>query len=432
MLYQWLETQRALMRSIDAWAAFAGGAWHPAGENVASAGMRGAVVAVPGSDWLYRLLRSAPEPPPFNIASVSIGGRHVKIAEDVADRTAFCALRRFARVPADGESLDGIGASVLLCTPLAGHHAVMLRETVEALLEDADVYVTDWANARDVPLSESRFGLDDYVLALERFMGGLADEGLHVLAVCQATAPTVAAAALVASAGGTPPRSLTLMGGPIDTRLNPTGVDRFAVAHSLEWFRNTVIDTVPPHYAGAGRRIYPGYLQHAAIVAAHPHRQLALEARYLASRLTGDAAQTAATLRALDEYGAVLDMDEDYFLETLSIIFQEQRLARGTWEVDGRHVRPQTLAATALCTVEGDRDDITGAGQTHAAHALCSAVPDKRRLRFTIADCDHYDLFTGPRWRDTIHPALQQFWRAIGEGSGGRGPALASIRGSSA
>jgi polyhydroxyalkanoate depolymerase len=432
MLYQWLEAQRTLIRSIDAWAAFAETTLNPARKSVASGALRDAPVGVPGCDWLYRLWRAEPEPPPFDIASVTIGSQRVRIVEDVVDRTAFCALRRFTRVRADaGEPLDGTRASVLLCPPLAGHHAVMLRETVETLLEDTDVYVTDWADARDVPLAAGRLGLDNYVLALERFMSQLTDGGLHVLAVCQATVPTVAAAALLASAGGTPPLSLTLVGGPIDTRLNPTCLDRFAAMHSIEWFRNTVLDTVPAGYAGAGRRIYPGYLQHAAIVAAHPHRQLALEALYWANRLAGNAAQAAASLRSLKEYAAVLDMDEAYFLETLSVIFHEQRLARGGWTVNGRHVRTQSLSSTALCTIEGDRDDITGAGQTHAAHALLSAVPETQRLRFTIAACDHYDLFTGPRWRGAIHPTLKRVWRAIGasRARGGRpAQALSSIR----
>ncbi len=407
MLYDWLETQRALMRSMDAWAtSIARACGLPA--------QRPESFAVPGCEWLRRVFQARLEPPPFAIASATVGGRRIAVEESVVDGTAFCVLRRFARQAGAAIGLDH-GAPILLCTPLAGHHAVMLRETVETLLEDADVYVTDWANARDVPLAEGRFGLDDYVLTVERFMRRLCRDGLHVLAVCQGTVPAIAAAALVAARGEPAPISVTLMGGPIDTRLNPTAVDRLAATHSLDWFRATVIDTVPAGYRGAGRRIYPGYLQHAAIVAAHPHRQLALETRYWASRLAGDAATIAASRRALDEYAAVLDMTEDYFLDTLRLIFKEQRLARGAWAVDGRRVRGSVLGSIALCTVEGDRDDITGAGQTHAAHAVCGAMPGAPRKRLTIADCDHYDLFTGPRWREAIHPALAAFWRETHE-----------------
>ena len=289
----------------------------------------------------------------------------------------------------------------------------MLRETVETLLQDGDVYVTDWSNARDVPLAAGTFGLDDYVLAVERFLRKLGGAHTHVIAVCQATAPTLAAAALLARAGEVPPLSLTLMGGPIDTRLNPTAVDRLAQSHSLDWFRETVIDTVPPRYAGSGRRVCPGFIQHAAIVAAHPHRQLALESRYWSSRLSADSTAIANSLRSLNEYAAILDMAEDYLLDTIRVIFQEQHLACGEWRVGGRRVQPQDLASTALCTVEGDRDDITGAGQTHAAHTLCSAIPVQKRCRLTISDCDHYDLFTGPRWHEVIHPAVVQFWASV-------------------
>ncbi len=408
MFYAWLEAQRALMRSVDAWAALARCA---AGVPAMPDPLLAPLVA-PGCDWVYRLYKAAPEPPPFGIDAVEIDGRRVPVAEEVVDTVPFCTLRRFRRL-LDDESRAAALPAVLLCTPLAGHHAVMLRETAETLLTDADVYVTDWADARTVPLSAGRFGLDDYVLTLARFMQRLVADGLHVVAVCQATAPSVAAAARVVEDGGMPPRSLTLMGGPIDTRLNPTVVDRLAATHSLAWFRSAVIDTVPAGHAGAGRRVYPGYIQHAAIVAAHPHRQFALESRYWTCRLAGRPDATAASLRALNEYAAVLDMSEDYFLETLEVVFQQQRLARGTWVVDGRLIRPQLLANTALCTVEGDRDDITGAGQTHAAHDVCTAVPAAWRARLTVEDCDHYDLFTGPRWHERIHPALVRFWREI-------------------
>jgi polyhydroxyalkanoate depolymerase len=461
MLYQWLETQRTLMRSMDAWAALTAapwGAWAASGNCGAAGpsdddGARVAPLALPGCDWMVRLLQASPEPPPFGIETVDIDGQTVAVTETIADRTPFCALRAFARGGkvraahrgehrADAENVrqarhasaperagrhrrtssDALAAElvgsasracVLLVTPLAGHHAVMLRETVETLLESCDVYVTDWANARDVPLAHGKFGLDDYVLALERFLRLLGGRGVHVVAVCQAAPPALAASALIAASRDVPaPLSVTLMGGPIDTRLHPTMIDRLAATHDIEWFRHTVIDVVPQPYLGVGRRIYPGYVQHAAIVAAHPHRQLALESRYWKSRLAGDARTIAKSLRALNEYSAVLDMDERYFLDTLRIVFQEQRLARGEWSIGGRRVAPEALCETALCTIEGDRDDITGAGQTHAAHNLCSSLPDAMRMRLTIDDCDHYDLFTGPRWHEAIYPALRSFWMA--------------------
>ncbi|MEM5454650.1 polyhydroxyalkanoate depolymerase [Paraburkholderia phytofirmans] len=410
MWYSWLEEQRALMQSLSDWAMPGCDAW-------LSPSMPCVPVAAAGYDWLCRLVRPTLEAPPFGIEAVTMGTRSVPVVEQVVDSTPFCALRQFARAhspvaPRRGQK-RAKPPDIFLCAPLAGHHAVMLRETVETLLQDGDVYVTDWANARDVPLAAGPFGLDDYVLAVERFLLKVGCAHTHVIALCQATAPTLAAASLLAREGEAPPLSLTLMGGPIDARLNPTAVDRLAQSHSLDWFRDTVIDTVPPGYAGSGRRVCPGFIQHAAIVAAQPHRQLALELRYWSSRLSVDAKAIAASLRALNEYAAVLDMAEDYMLDTIRVIFQEQQLARGTWRVGGRCIQPQDLAGTALCTVEGDRDDIAGAGQTHAAHTLCSAVPVSKRCRVTIPDCDHYDLFTGPRWREVIHPAVVRFWRSM-------------------
>ncbi|GLU35618.1 polyhydroxyalkanoate depolymerase [Trinickia caryophylli] len=406
MLYDWLEAQRALARAAGVWSACVG-------QLCGLPARTDEPVGLPGYGWLWRFFQRPPAPPPFGITCISNGRERIAIDETVVERTPFCALRLFSRRQPGAAPADSPHDAIFLCAPLAGHHAVMLRETVETLLQESDVYVTDWADARDVPLADGAFGLDDYVLTLERFMLRAGPRRLHVIAVCQATAPTLAAAALLAARGEPAPLSLTLMGGPIDTRFNPTSIDRLATAHDVEWFRWAVIDTVPSGYRGAGRRVYPGYLQHAAIVAAHPHRQLALESRYWASRVSHDAARIAASQRALDEYAAVLDMTEDYFLDTVRVVFREQRLARGTWEVGGQRVRGDALVDTALATVEGDRDDITGAGQTHAAHALCPRVPEAMRMRLSIRECDHYDLFSGPRWREEIHPALACFRRAV-------------------
>lgn len=400
MWYAWVEAQRNLIRTAGAWAAFSASAW-------------GSWPALLGSDWLSTLLQpQSAEVPPFGIESVTIGSRTIPVAERIADSTPFCVLRHFAR---EADSVPRTrrhkAPDILIGAPLAGHHAVMLRETVEALLQDGDVYLTDWVDARDVPLSAGAFGLDDYVLLIERFLRKIGRERIHVVAVCQATAPTLAALALLASEGDVPAASLTLMGGPIDTRLNPTGLARFAQSHSVDWFRRTLIDTVPPPYAGAGRRVYPGYCQQAAIAAAFPRHKWELEADYWSSQAAADAEGIARSLRHMGEYAAVLDMDEHYFLDTLQVIFHEQQLARGTWQVDGREVRPQALSSIALCTVEGTHDTVTGAQQTHAAQALCSGITDNKRLGLTIADCDHYGLFMGPRWRNEIHPAVTRFWQ---------------------
>ncbi|TKC86288.1 polyhydroxyalkanoate depolymerase [Trinickia terrae] len=399
MWYAWVEAQRNLLRAAGAWAALGAGAW--------------GWPALIGADWLAPMLQPRPEVPPFGIASVTIGRRRIPVAERIADSTPFCALRHFAREPGSlPPTRRRPSPDILICAPLAGHHAVMLRETVEAFLQNGDVYLTDWTDARDVPLSAGGFGLDDYVLVIERFLRRFGGKRIHVVAVCQATAPTLAALALLASEGAMPAASLTLMGGPIDTRLNPTDLARFAQSHSVDWFRRNLIDTVPPPYAGAGRRVYPAYCQQAAIAAAYPKHQMELEADYWSSQAKADTEGVARSLRQMGEYAAVLDMDEHYFLDTLQVIFQEQLLARGTWQVKGRDVRPGALSSIALCTVEGARDNVTGAQQTHAAHALCSGIAERRRLGLTIADCDHYGLFMGPTLRNQIHPAVTQFWRA--------------------
>jgi polyhydroxyalkanoate depolymerase len=407
MWYAWLETQRNLMRMLGAWSLPAGDGNTKAGETRAAA---------VGYDWLYRLIQPPAEAPRFDIPTVRIGGRDVAVVEQVIERTPFCALRKFSRAPDVGAFLPEPGSdapAVFLCAPLAGHHAVMLREAVETLLQVGDVYVTDWANARDVPLDAGSFGLDDYVLVIQQFLRATGSTALHIVAVCQATSPALAAAALSASAGELPARSITLMGGPIDARIAPTQIGKFAGTHSLDWFRNTAIDTVPPPHPGAGRRVYPGFVQHAAFVAANPDRQWALESGYWAAQCSGDERATASALRRLNEYAAVLDMTEDYFLDSIRVSFQEYSLARGTWQIGTQPVRPQDIVSTALCTVEGARDDITGAGQTHAAQTLCSGIAPAMRQMLTVENCDHYDLFTGPKWHDVIYPALTAFWRSI-------------------
>ncbi|QCP49883.1 polyhydroxyalkanoate depolymerase [Trinickia violacea] len=391
MWYTWIEAQRNLVRTARAlgWPALA------------------------GYDGASQLLQPLPPVPGFDIAAVTIGGNPVPVTEEIVDSTPFCALRRFSRERDALPSARRADPAILLCAPLAGHHAVMLRDMVETLLEDGDVYLTDWTDARDVPLAEGDFGLDDCVLAVERFMHKIGGERMHVVAVCQACVPALAALALVANSGAVPAASLALMGGPIDTRIHPSSLARFAQSHSVDWFCRTLIDSVPQPYAGAGRRVYPGFYQQIAMFTSFPQHKWALEAGYWSCRLAGNEAGIARSLRDLGEYAAVLDMDEHYFLDTIRVIFQEQRLARGTWRIGGRLVRPRALSSLALCTVEGGRDNVTGAGQTHAAHALCGAIPESFRQQLTIAGCDHYGLFSGERWRDAIHPALVRFWRSL-------------------
>ncbi|MDN7654391.1 polyhydroxyalkanoate depolymerase [Burkholderia multivorans] len=356
-------------------------------------------------DDLFEPLVGAPAGPPgFEIRPLTLDGRDVAIDERVIAHTAFCDLRRFARADAS--------RTVLLCVPLAGHSAVMMRETVETLLADGDVCVTDWLNARDVPLECGRFGLDEYVAMLDGFIDALAlgDRPLHVVAVCQATVPALGALALRAVRGLAPPASLTLIGGPLDARLNPSTLGTAAAAHSLEWCRRNLIDIVPPGFAGHGRPVFPTYLQQGEIALVYPQRFLSLMEDYARAASRFDPAALAAARRALREYTALLDMPAEYVLDTIDVVFQRMCIANGTWEVGGRCVEPAALRDLALLTVEGARDAVTGAGQTHAALAMCSGLDARDRHRADIEDCDHYGLFSGAHWRDDVHPALQRLF----------------------
>ncbi|WP_175999049.1 polyhydroxyalkanoate depolymerase [Burkholderia stabilis] len=347
-------------------------------------------------DDLFEPLLGPPAGPPrFDIAWPAVDER-------IVARTPFCNLRRFTH--ADTRR------TVLLCAPLAGHAAVMMRETVETLLADGDVCVTDWRNARDVPPESGRFGLDEYVATLDGFVDGLAadDRPLHVVAVCQATVPALGALALRAARGLPPPASITLIGGPLDARLNPSALGTAATAHSLAWCRRHLIDIVPPGFAGHGRHVFPTYLQQGEIALMYPQRFLSLIEAYALAASRFDLAGLAGARRALREYTALLDMPAEYFLDTVDIVFQRMSLANGMWDVGGRRVEPAALRGVTLLTVEGACDAVTGAGQTHAALDMCSGLAAGERYRVDIDDCDHYGLFTGARWHGNVHPALQR------------------------
>ncbi|ACC70303.1 polyhydroxyalkanoate depolymerase [Paraburkholderia phymatum] len=408
MWYAFIDGQRRLARTIASQIQ-CGEVWSTA--TAASATGPGVAVSA-FRHWLLRSTCAYRHAPSFGIRVVAHSGNGIDITETVVDSVPTGTLRKFTRT---GTARQDHTWPVMLCAPLAGHHAVMLRETVETLLEERDVFVSDWADARDVPNEAGPLSLDDYVLALERFMDSASACGppIHVVAVCQATVPALAAAALLASVRTVPFASLSLIGGPIDTRISPTVIDRFAASHTLTWFREHVIDVVPPPYRGAGRRVYPGFIQHGALLSAHPERHVRLESAYWSNWLAGDMRAAGEALRSLNEYAAVLDMAERYFLDILRIVFQEHLLPRNTWWVQGRRVEPKALCRTPLCTVEGELDDITGAGQTHCAHTLCGASSSPRDGQITVPACNHYDLFTGPRWRDVVHPALCSFWRDV-------------------
>lgn len=390
MWYDLIERQRQWLRTWDAAARFTRGLWPDAASSCYT-------------DLFEPLLdlQADADAPRFAIDSLDLGGRRVDVADTIVSHTPFCALRRFAR--ADAHRV------ILLCAPLAGHAAVMMRETVETLLADGDVCITDWIDARDVPCDAGRFGLDEYVSMLDRFIDTLLADArpVHVVAVCQATFPALGAIALRAQREAALPASLTLIGGPLDARINPSALGIAARSHSLDWCRATLIDTVPRGFAGSGRHVFPAYLQRAEIALAYPQRYMTLVDRYRHAVASGNADALATARRALREYLTLLDMPAEYFLDTVDIVFQRACLARRTWRVHGQRVDPAALRSIVLLTVEGKRDAVTGAGQTHAALAMCSGLAADARQRVDVDDCDHYGLFTGDHWHTDVHPVLQ-------------------------
>ncbi|WP_152383686.1 polyhydroxyalkanoate depolymerase [Achromobacter sp. GbtcB20] len=346
--------------------------------------------------------------PAWNLPTTQIGGKSVRVIEAVAMDKPFCRLVHFQR---DVRLAGKNDPKVLLVAPLSGHHATLLRDTVRALLPNHDLYVTDWVDARMVPLSAGPFHLNDYVRYVQDFIRHLGPD-VHVISVCQPTVPVLAAVSLMASANDPcQPRSMVMMGGPIDPRQSPTQVNRLATTKPYAWFENQVIHPVPPRYPGAGRRVYPGFLQHAGFMAMNPDRHMKSHYDFYLDLLRGDDSDAEAHRRFYDEYNAVLDMPAEFYLDTIRMVFQEFALPSGTWEVDGKLVRPADIKDVALFTIEGELDDISGQGQTRAAIKLCKNIPADRKAHYTAPNCGHYGIFSGRRWREMICPKIAEFIR---------------------
>ena len=417
MIYQFYETQRAMLEPYAEFARAASklyrnplnplklftGAFTP---RVASA-----------YDLMYRLGKDYVKPE-FDIKEVFVDGEAVGIHERIAMSKPFADLLRFKRYTDNKKVLDKIKAEpvVLIIAPLSGHYATLLRETVRATLQGHKVYITDWKNARLVPTEEGEFHLDDYVNYVQEFIRFVQKEhgNCHTISVCQPTVPVLAAISLMASRGEQTPTSMTMMGGPIDARRSPTAVNNMAMTHPISWFENNLIDRVPINFPGAGRRVYPGFMQHTGFVAMNPRRHANSHYDYFKDLMKGNAESAEAHRKFYDEYNAVLDMDADYYLETLETVFQQFKLVRGTWKVKNpqgkiERVRPQDIQHTALLTIEGELDDISGHGQTEAAHGLCSSIPKNQRLHLEVPGAGHYGIFSGSKWRNQIYPQVRDF-----------------------
>ncbi len=350
-----------------------------------------------------RLRHSRPE---FAIGAVTLEGRSVDVGEETVVSTPFCSLVRFTK--------EGVGSQprVLVVAALAGHFASLMRSTIRALLPDHDVFITDWHNARDVPLDEGGFGLDAYLDHVIEFLHHIGP-GAHLLAVCQPCPAALAVAAVMAESGDAcTPRSLTLMAGPVDGRVRPTAVNQLAIDRPLAWFEENVITTVPWRYAGRGRRVYPGFLQLGGFVSMnfghHVDQHLAL----FHSLAVGDGDRTRIAEDFYDEYFTVLDLPSEFYLETIDQVFQRFLLATGRFEHHGRRVDPGAITRTGLLTVEGGRDDICGMGQTMAAQDLCARIPKARRRHHLQAEVGHYGVFSGSAWERQISPVVKNFIRA--------------------
>ena len=405
MLYDLHEFQHALLRP---WNQFA-----KASLELLSSPMN-LFAQLPGSrrmaasaELFYRLTQRF-EKPEFGLDMTEVDGHPVAVREEVALARPFCRLLHFRRELPAGRPPD---PCVLLVAPLSGHHSTLLRDTVRALLPAHEVFITDWVNARLVPLSEGPFHFDDYVDYVRDFIAHLGPK-MHVVSVCQPTVPVLAAVALMASENApVVPRSMVMMGGPIDARRSPTAVNNLALEKPYSWFENTLIQTVPAKYPGYMRRVYPGFLQHMGFVAMNPSRHADAHWDFYDHLLQGDQESAEAHRQFYDEYNAVLDMPAEYYLDTIKRVFQEFQLPRGRLRVHDQPVRPQDITGTALLTIEGELDDISGNGQTAAAHELCTGIPPAMQEHFVVAKAGHYGIFSGRRWREAVCPRISDFIR---------------------
>jgi poly(3-hydroxybutyrate) depolymerase len=361
-------------------------------------------------DLVHRLGKDY-EKPAFGLEQTWIDGHEVAVTERVVAEKPFCKLIHFERQFAD-HPRRAEDPKILLVAPMSGHHATLLRDTVRALLPNHEVFITDWIDARMVPFNLGPFHLDDYVEYVCDFIRLLSPD-LNVISVCQPTVPVLAAVSLMATANDpASPRTITMMGGPIDARKSPTSVNDLAVEKPLHWFENNVIYNVPYKYPGYLRKVYPGFLQHAGFVAMNPGRHLTSHYDYYLQLIKGDGESADSHRAFYDEYNAVLDLAAEFYLDTIRVVFQEHLLPKGQWTVRGKPVRPQDITKTALLTIEGELDDISGAGQTQAAHNLCTGIPAHRQEDLVVAQAGHYGIFSGRRWREQVAPKIADFIRS--------------------
>ena len=354
--------------------------------------------------------------PEFRLETTSLNGVEVAVEEEIVLAKPFCNLLHFARVDGPDAPLPASmerDPKVLLIAPMSGHYATLLRGTVEAMLPEHDVYITDWMDSRDVPLYEDGFGLDDFVDYLIEFMQFLGPD-LHVIAVCQPAVPALAAIARMAAMDDEmQPTSMTFMGGPIDTRRNPTAVNKLAQDRPLSWFENNVISYVPWPNIGYLRRVYPGFLQLTGFMSMNLERHTTAHMELFDNLVKGDRDSVEQHRKFYDEYLSVMDLPSEFYLETIKVVFQDHDLPKGRMTHRDEIVDCTKIRKTALLTVEGENDDICGIGQTSAAHDLCTNIPKGERFHYMQPDVGHYGVFNGRRWRTEIQPRIRDMIRAV-------------------
>jgi poly(3-hydroxybutyrate) depolymerase len=399
MLYQIYDWQRS---ALEPWRMFAQTAnelyGHPDSPLSYLPGSRNVAAAF---DLMTRLTQRY-ERPPFGIDSVRVGSRDHAVREVFEAVKPFCRLLHFVK---DGAPRQ---PKVLVFAPLSGHHSTLLRDTVRTMLPDHDVWITDWIDAREIPITQGPFHFDDYVRYVREFVAHVGPE-CHAISVCQPTVPVLAGVSLMAAAKEPIPRSLTMMGGPIDSRRSPTAVNTFATKRPLSWFEAKVIQRVPMRYPGFMRRVYPGFLQFAGFVAMNPDRHMESHVQYYQHLVAGDGDSAEAHRRFYDEYNAVMDLPAEYYLETVERVFQKHLLPQGKLTVAGERVRPEAIKGTALFTIEGELDDISGNGQTEAAQSLCKGIPERDKQHFLAKGVGHYGIFSGRKYREMIYPRIRDF-----------------------
>ncbi|TGX54086.1 polyhydroxyalkanoate depolymerase [Sphingomonas gei] len=404
MLYDAYEIQRSLLAGASAWANFSAGLLNNPANPFSYFG-GGPVLASALEVFAHA---SAPRgKPDFGLDSTTIEGREVAVREEIVLRKPFGQLKRFVR-----EGVEG-GPKLLIVAPMSGHYATLLRGTVERMLPFADVYITDWRDAKLVPQSEGRFDLDDYIDYLVAFLAHIGAEGNarpHMLAVCQPSVPAFAAAALM-SADKHPnrPKTLTMMGGPIDTREAPTAVNTLATERPHSWFAKNVIATIPVTYPGAGRKVYPGFLQLAGFMTMNLGSHMVSHWEMFRHLVDGDGESADSTMSFYEEYRSVCDMTAEFYLQTIDVVFQAHALPKGEMLHRGRRVDPSAITDVAILAIEGERDDISGLGQTKAALTIADKLPAKLKKYHMAPEVGHYGIFNGSKWRTKIAPVLEQW-----------------------